>query len=119
MYHNLRFCNWSYSLWNNQHIYIECYRHSEPFRIRPVKLRPPYKSKFIELTAAEKIVIQHISASRFTLSISALHRNEGTQLLWESEFDDPKVADAVRHIAEPGMEQNLDRLHLFTRGELE
>jgi hypothetical protein len=38
--------------------------------------------------------------------------------VWVSVFEDPKVAAAIRHIAEPGMEQNLDRLYLHLRGEL-
>ena len=36
----------------------------------------------------------------------------GKKILWVQEFEDPKVAAAVRHIAEPGNEQNLDRLHM-------
>jgi len=36
---------------------------------------------------------------------------------YHAEFEDPKVA-AVRHIAEPGNEQNLDRLHMHLRVEL-
>jgi uncharacterized protein YndB with AHSA1/START domain len=78
----------------------------------------PNKSVFKELVSAEKVVIQHISPPRFTLSISLLPCDMGTQLLWESEFEDPKVADAVRHIAEPGIEQNLDRLLMHLRGDL-
>lgn len=30
--------------------------------------------------------------------------NRNTQVKWVSEFEDPKVAKAVRHIAELGME---------------
>ena len=39
------------------------------------------------------------------------------RLGYHAEFEDPKVA-AVRHIAEPGNEQNLDRLHMHLRVEL-
>ena len=35
---------------------------------------------------------------------------EGTLVQWKSVFSDPVVAAAIRHIAEPANEQNLDRL---------
>ena len=75
-------------------------------------------SVFRELEAGKKIVIQHVSPPHFTLSVSLLPDKTGTQVLWVQEFEDPKVAAAIRHIAEPGNEQNLDRLHMHLRGEL-
>jgi uncharacterized protein YndB with AHSA1/START domain len=75
-------------------------------------------SVFRELEAGKKIVIQHVSQPHFTLSVFLIPGKNGTQVLWVQEFEDPKVAAAVRHIAEPGNEQNLDRLHLHLRGEL-
>lgn len=77
----------------------------------------PNKSVFRDLVAGEKVVIEHTSAPWFTLSVSLAQVDKGTQILWVQAFADPKVADAVRHIAEPGNEQNLDRLHLVLRGE--
>ena len=32
-------------------------------------------------------------------------------------FEDSRVAAAIRHIAEPGNKQNLDRLHMYLSGE--
>jgi uncharacterized protein YndB with AHSA1/START domain len=78
----------------------------------------PNECVFSELKPVEKIVIQHVSPPRFTLSISLVAIDKGTQLFWVQEFEDPKVAEAVRHIAEPGNEQNLDRLQMHLRGEL-
>lgn len=78
----------------------------------------PNESVFGDLVAGQKIVIEHISAPRFVLSVSLQPLNNATQVLWVQEFEDPKVAEAVRHIAEPGNEQNLDRLHQHLRGEL-
>ena len=75
-------------------------------------------SVFRELEAGKKIVIQHVSPPHFTLSVSLLPDKTGTQVLWVQEFEDPKVAASIRHIAEPGNEQNLDRLHMHLRGEL-
>jgi len=75
-------------------------------------------SVFRELEAGKKIVIRHVSPPHFTLTVSLLPCKEGTQVLWVQEFEDSKVAAAIRHIAEPGNEQNLDRLHMHLRGEL-
>jgi uncharacterized protein YndB with AHSA1/START domain len=76
------------------------------------------ESVFRELEAGKKIVIQHVSQPHFTLTVSLLPSIEGTQVLWVQEFEDSKVAAAIRHIAEPANEQNLDRLHMHLRGEL-
>jgi uncharacterized protein YndB with AHSA1/START domain len=76
------------------------------------------ESVFRELEAGKKIVIRHVSHPHFTLTVSLLPSKEGTQVLWVQEFEDSKVAAAIRHIAEPGNEQNLDRLHMHLRGEL-
>lgn len=73
---------------------------------------------FRELEAGKKIVIRHVSHPHFTLTVSLLPSKEGTQVLWVQEFEDSKAAAAVRHIAEPGNEQNLDRLQMHLRGEL-
>lgn len=76
------------------------------------------ESLFKEILPGEKVVIQHLSAPRFTLSVSLQPVGTGTQVLWRQEFEDPRVAEAVRPYAEPGNEQNLDRLHAHLRGEL-
>lgn len=78
----------------------------------------PNEARFTELLASEKIVIEHISAPRFTLTVSLEPKENGTQITWSQQFEDPKVAEAVRHIAEPGNEQNLDRLKMHLSDEL-
>lgn len=67
---------------------------------------------FAELAADRRIVIQHVPPPRFTLTVSLLPTADGTQVRWVQVFEDPAVAAAVRHVAEPGNEQNLDRLSL-------
>jgi uncharacterized protein YndB with AHSA1/START domain len=76
------------------------------------------ESVFIGLEPGRKVAIQHVSAPHFTLTVSLSPNETGTQILWVQEFEDPKVAAAVRHIAEPGNEQNLDRLQMHLCGEL-
>lgn len=79
----------------------------------------PNECIFKELQAGKKVVIQHVSHPHFTLTVSLVPDKQGTQIRWVQAFDDAKVADAVRHIAEPGNEQNLDRLHALLRGARE
>jgi uncharacterized protein YndB with AHSA1/START domain len=76
------------------------------------------ESVFSVLEPGKKIIIQHTSQPHFTLSVTLLPIETGTRVLWSSAFEDPKVVAAIRHIAEPGAEQNLDRLHQHLRGEL-
>ena len=78
----------------------------------------PNESLFSVLEPGKMIVIQHVSQPHFTLSVSLLPSGTGTRVLWVSAFEDPKVVAAIRHIAEPGAEQNLDRLYMHLRGEL-
>jgi len=77
----------------------------------------PNRSVFRELVFGEKLVIEHVSAPRFTLSVTLAPVADGTRIQWLQQFEDPNVADAVRHIAEPGNEQNLDRLQRHLCGE--
>ena len=74
-------------------------------------------SVFLELESGKRIVIQHVSLPHFTLTVSLLPDKESTKVLWVQEFEDPNVAAGIRCIAEPGNEQNLDRLHEHLRGD--
>lgn len=67
-------------------------------------------SQFGELIPDQKIVIEHLNAPRFTLTVSLAAIADGTDLIRTQTFETPEIADAVRAIAGPGNEQNLDRL---------
>jgi len=68
------------------------------------------ESTFLEIERDRKVVIQHLSAPRFRLTVTLAPRGAATWLAWEQAFEDPAVAEAVRHIVVPANEQNLDRL---------
>lgn len=70
----------------------------------------PNTSVFTAIDVDRRVVIRHDCAPFFTLTISLEPSSEGTLLQWVQAFDDPTVAEAVRHIVEPANEQNLDRL---------
>ncbi|MEY4750321.1 MAG: hypothetical protein RIQ60_2535 [Pseudomonadota bacterium] len=69
------------------------------------------ESVFLE-TSPERVVIQHVCAPYFTLTVTLDDTVEGhTRLDWQQAFVDPQVAASIWHIIEPANEQNLDRLH--------
>ncbi len=70
----------------------------------------PNKCIFVALEAAQRVVIRHDCPPYFTLSVLLAPAAGGTQLTWEQEFDDAKTAEALKPIAAPANEQNLDRL---------
>lgn len=70
----------------------------------------PNESVFAVLEPNSKIVIEHVCAPLFTLTIQLSAVANGTRLSWEQVFADVATAQAVRHVVEPANEQNLDRL---------
>jgi uncharacterized protein YndB with AHSA1/START domain len=68
------------------------------------------ESVFLKVDAPSSIVIQHISPPHFTLTISLESHEGGTRIDWVGQFEDPAVAERIRHIVEPANEENLDRL---------
>ena len=78
--------------------------------IGPDGRRQRNESVFAQIAPDAKVRIDHVSAPRFVLTIELAASGTGTHLSWEQAFEDPAVAQSVRHIVEPANEQNLDRL---------
>ncbi|MBK1683655.1 SRPBCC domain-containing protein [Rhodoferax fermentans] len=70
----------------------------------------PNDSVFLE-ASPQRIVVRHLSAPNFTLTITLTETDGQTHVLWHQAFDDPRVAASVAHIIAPANEQNLNRLH--------
>ena len=70
----------------------------------------PNDAVFREIEPDIRIVIEHVSPPRFTLSISLTAEGDQTRLTWFQEFESPELAERMRPICEPANEQNLDRL---------
>lgn len=68
------------------------------------------ESVFSAIAPERHVVIRHACQPHFTLTVTLSPVGSDTLLHWEQVFDDPSVAQAVRHIVEPANEQNLDRL---------
>jgi hypothetical protein len=75
----------------------------------PDGARYPNESVFLE-TSMAKVVIQHVCAPHFTLSISLDDLEGETDLHWHQAFEDPLLAANIWHIIQPANEQNLNRL---------
>ena len=76
----------------------------------PQGLKHPNESIFREIQAPAKLVIQHVSKPRYTLTVTLAPHDGGTALSWVQEFEDATFAARIRHIVEPANEQNIDRL---------
>ncbi|MBF4990809.1 SRPBCC family protein [Methylophilus sp. QUAN] len=72
--------------------------------------RYPNESVFAALEPNSKIVIEHVCAPLFTLTVKLTAVVNGTEVSWAQVFADVETAEAVRHIVVPANEQNLDRL---------
>jgi uncharacterized protein YndB with AHSA1/START domain len=72
--------------------------------------RYPNESVFAAIEPNSLIVIEHVCAPLFTLTVKLTAVANGTELSWAQAFADVETAHAVRHIVEPANEQNLDRL---------
>ncbi|TXT41103.1 MAG: hypothetical protein FD135_562 [Comamonadaceae bacterium] len=64
---------------------------------------------FLEATP-QKIIVRHLSAPNFTLTLTLEEAGGQTHLDWRQAFDDPQVAASLAHIILPANEQNLNRL---------
>lgn len=68
------------------------------------------ESVFTELAPDRTVVIEHVCAPLFTLTVQLNAVANGTEVSWAQVFADIETAQAVKHIVEPANEQNLDRL---------
>jgi uncharacterized protein YndB with AHSA1/START domain len=77
----------------------------------------PNENVFREIQPDSKIVIEHVSQPRYTLTVTLTPRGDKTHLAWVQEFEGSEVAARMRHICEPANEQNLDRLESLLANE--
>ncbi|MFT3847611.1 MAG: SRPBCC domain-containing protein [Propionivibrio sp.] len=68
------------------------------------------ESVFTELAPGRCVVIEHVCAPRFVLTVALAPAAGGTRVSWMQVFADAETARAVERIVGPANEQNLDRL---------
>lgn len=78
--------------------------------IGPDGKRYPNESRFIEVQPAARIVLQHLSAPHFTMTITLRPQGPHCVIHWRMLFETAAVRDQVAVYAIPANEQNFDRL---------
>ena len=73
----------------------------------------PNESVFREIQPDTRIVIEHVVAPWFRLTVTLTARGDKTHLTWVQEFENAEMAAKLRGVCEPANEQNLDRLELL------
>ncbi|MFD2614981.1 SRPBCC family protein [Paenibacillus gansuensis] len=69
----------------------------------------PNINEFIEI-GPKQIVLWHLGAPHFQLTVSFEDLGGKTRLTWSQLFEEAAVFKAIKNVAEPANEQNLDRL---------
>lgn len=78
--------------------------------VGPDGRRYPNVSEFAEIIPGRRVLVRHLNAPEFVLTIRLDPENGGTHLHWEQDFADPSFPAALAHVLVPANEQNLDRL---------
>lgn len=73
----------------------------------------PNESVFRDIQPDTRIVIEHVAAPRFTLTVTLTPHGHRTHLAWEQAFESPEMAARLRPLCTTANEQNLDRLQSF------
>lgn len=70
----------------------------------------PNESVFKEILPGERIVIEHVVAPWFELTVTLAAEDGATRLSWVQAFESPEAAERLRAFVAGANEENLDRL---------
>ena len=70
----------------------------------------PNECVFSDISAPQKVVVQHVSEPKFQLTITLAATDHGTLVTWSQAIENAELAKKLEHIVVPANEQNLDRL---------
>jgi uncharacterized protein YndB with AHSA1/START domain len=79
----------------------------------------PMRNRFLEVSAPERIVVEHLQADhqfQLHMTLDALESGR-TRLRWRMRFESAAEAARVRTFVEEANEQNFDRLEWVLRGD--
>jgi len=78
----------------------------------------PNESVFVELVRPERIVLDHVVAPLFRMTITLTARGKQTELVWRMRFETAEVYRSLRPLVTRANEENFDRLGrlLFQQG---
>ena len=70
----------------------------------------PNELVFEDIVPGQRLVVRHVNAPHFQLTITLAAVSGGTQVAWAQSFESADVAAQLAPIVKPANEQNLDRL---------
>ena len=68
------------------------------------------ESVFVEISAPDRLQIEHVCAPKYVLEIKLEAHDQGTKLSWVQRFETREIRDNVLKFAGNANEENLDRL---------
>ena len=69
----------------------------------------PNQSRFERIVPGQELVLAHVNAPRFLLTITLEPIEGGTRVHWAQRFETVELAKALSAVCVPANEQNLDR----------
>jgi uncharacterized protein YndB with AHSA1/START domain len=76
----------------------------------PEGAQHPNHSRFVEVTPPERVVLEHLSAPQFEMTITFDEQDSRTTVGWRQRFQSPEECQRIAKFAVAANEQNLDRL---------
>jgi uncharacterized protein YndB with AHSA1/START domain len=70
----------------------------------------PNENIFAEIEPLKKVVVQHASKPKDSLTITLESTATGTLVSWAQTFESSEVAKSIEHIVVPANQQNLARM---------
>ncbi len=70
----------------------------------------PNESVFVELVRGERIVLDHLGAHPFRLTITLTARGRQTEMVWRMRHETAEQCQRLRSVIVPANEENFDRL---------
>ena len=70
------------------------------------------ESVFVEILEPERIVVEHVSAPRFQMSMHLDEQGRSTKLTWRMLFESAAICEKVKGVVVEANEQNFDRLEI-------
>jgi uncharacterized protein YndB with AHSA1/START domain len=70
----------------------------------------PNESVFVELAWPERIVLDHVVAPHFRMTITLTERGKQTELVWRMRFETPEIYRSLQPLIAKANEENFDRL---------
>lgn len=72
----------------------------------------PNEAVFLEIEDPVRLVVHHVSAPRYRLTVTLESMARGTRVIWSQAFEDARVGERLEQIVVPANEHILARLEV-------